>query len=83
MNRVATIDLEKFFVESVKTTKAEFASSVSDYLRSDIKLTTLETPTTSQPTGYRFASSGSVWTSVTVNDSSDSLYLSVKSGDNQ
>lgn len=83
MNRVATIDLEKFFVESVKTTKAEFASSVSDYLRSGINLSTLGTSETSQPTGYRFASSGSVWASVTVNDSSDYLYLSVKSGDTE
>ena len=30
MNRVATIDLEKFVVESVKTTKAEFSSNISD-----------------------------------------------------
>ena len=83
MNRVATIDLEKFYVESVKTTKAEFASSVSDYLRSGINLSTLGTSETSQPTGYRFASSGSVWASVTVNASSDYLYLSVKSGDTE
>lgn len=81
MNRVATIDLERFIVESVQTTAAEFTSSISNYLRSGIGLSTLGTVTTSQTTGYYFDSSTHEWGSAGVSESISQLYLAVKPGE--
>lgn len=81
MNRVATIDLERFIVESVQTTAAEFTSSISDYLHSGISLSTLGTVTTSQTTGYYFDSSAHEWGSAGVSESISQLDLAVKPGE--
>lgn len=41
MNRVATIDLETFVIDSIQTTTAKFETDVSDFLRSTLTLDTV------------------------------------------
>lgn len=82
-NRVVTIDLAEFVIESVQTTESNFDSELSTYLKSDISLDTLRAG------GTYYDWDASVWyfdsseykykNDVSLSGpSSDSMYLSIK-----
>ena len=81
MNRIVTVDLEGFVVESVQTTTAEFSSNISSYLKTDIAIDTLGEIKTSQENGYYFESSVKQWELATIAGIKNQLYLSVKPGE--
>lgn len=81
MNRIVTVDLEDFVVESVQTTTAEFSSNISSYLKTDIAITNLEETKTSQEDGYYFESSVKQWEPATIEGIKEQLYLAVKPGE--
>lgn len=81
MNRIVTVDLEDFVVESVQTTTAEFSSNISSYLKTDIAINNLEEIKTSQEDGYYFESSVKQWEPATIEGKTDQLYLAVKPGE--
>ena len=81
MNRIVTVDLEDFVVESVQTTTAEFSSNISSYLKTNIAINTLEEIKTSQEDGHYFESSAKEWDSATIEGIKNQLYLAVKPGE--
>lgn len=81
MNRIVTVDLEDFVVESVQTTTAEFSSNISSYLKTNIAINTLEEIKTSQEDGYYFESSVKEWELATIEGIKNQLYLAVKPGE--
>lgn len=88
LNRVVTIDLEEFVVESVQTTAAKFDSEISSYIRSTISLEPLAsggTVVASQEQGYFYVGSGDTWIPIDKaagesNANTSKTYLSVKPG---
>lgn len=81
MNRIVTVDLEGFVVESVQTTTAEFSSNISSYLKTDIAIDTLGEIKTSQENGYYFESSVKQWELATIAGIKNQVYLAVKPGE--
>ena len=89
INRVVTIDLEEFVIESVQSTKATFDSELSDYLETAIKISPIAsggTVVTNVPTGaycYYYAGSAQGWLPVDVEDDQyyGNIHLAVKPGE--
>lgn len=81
MNRIVTVDLEGFVVESVQTTTAEFSSNISSYLKTNIAIDTLGEIKTSQENGYYFESSVKQWELATIAGIKNQVYLAVKPGE--
>jgi hypothetical protein len=88
LNRVVTIDLEEFVVESVQTTAAKFDSEISRYLWTSTSLEPLAsggTVVASQEQGYFYVGSGDTWIPINKaagesNADTSKTYLSVKPG---
>jgi len=83
VNRVVTIDLEDFVIESVQLTKATFDSELTDYFKS---ATTIRNIITSAGTYYDYEASvyyfdgSSNAQSGTIDAENSNLYLAVKEG---
>ncbi len=84
VNRVVTIDLEDFVIESVQLTKATFDSELTDYFKSGSSIDKIRSGATYYDYGatvYYYDSSSSE-ESGTIGFGSN-FYLAVKNGDNQ
>ena len=88
INRLVTIDLEEFVIESIQATNATFNSELSDYLRTATNLApiasgggTLVTNVSEGASCYYYAGSSMGWQAVDVATKADFIYLSVKPGE--
>ncbi|MBB5224810.1 InlB B-repeat-containing protein [Treponema ruminis] len=88
INRLVTIDLEEFVIESIQATNATFNSELSGYLRTATNLApiasgggTLVTNVSEGASCYYYAGSGMGWQAVDVATKADFIYLSVKPGE--
>lgn len=88
INRVVTIDLEEFVIESVQTTKANFSSNVTDYLRSgnDVSIGIIASANGSYYSddvlGYYFNGSSSKFESQPINNLG-TVVFAIKNGDGE
>lgn len=84
VNRVVTIDLERFVIESVQLTKATFDSELTDYFKSDSSIDKIR----SGATYYDYGATVYYYDSSSREESGtigfgNNFYLAVKNGDNQ